>query len=90
MKKYLDFLSTIGGICILIAFVWVYIAEGSLRAYYYIPSRYFLVIGILLELPFSCYKMWHWEEYKKENRVNVIIWHILFALLLLFCIFLFK
>ena len=87
MKRYLDYLSTIGGLSILTAFVWVYIAEGSLRAYYYLPSRYFLIIGILLEIPFSCYKILHWEEYKSENRVNVIILHILFALLLLFLLF---
>ena len=90
MKKYLNYLCHIGSVCILTAFVWVIIAEGSLRAYYYIPSRYFLTIGILFQIPFSCYKMWHWEEYKKENRVYVIIWHTVFALLLLFFLFLFK
>lgn len=84
MKKFLSYLGTLGIICVLTAIVWVLIAKGSLWVVRFAPSRYLALIGIIVQFPFSCYKMWHWEEYKNENRFNSVFIHVLLAALLIF------
>lgn len=83
MKKFLSYLSNLGSLCVFIAFIWVLIAEDSWHVFRYVPSRYILCIGFMMEFPFYCYKMWHWEEYKIENRFNWVFVHILFAAILI-------
>ena len=72
MKKILTILNYVGDVLIGIAFIWSLIATGSLRAFKYMPTRYCLGIGVLLLIPLTFYKMWHWNEYEKENKQNLI------------------
>ena len=86
MKKYLSYLSTLGIICVLIAIAWLLMAKGNLRLMYY----KFLFIGMIIQFPFNCYKMWHWEEYKNENRFNSVFIHVLLAALLILAMIIFE
>ena len=90
LKKILSYLSHLGSGCIFMAFAWVLIAEGCLRIAHFAPSRYLIIIGFLIQLPFSCYKMWHWEEYKNENRFNSVFIHVLLAALLILALIIFE
>ncbi|MBR1901855.1 MAG: hypothetical protein IJ826_02615 [Bacteroidaceae bacterium] len=84
MKKFLSYLSSLGIICVLTAIVWVLIAKGNLWVARFAPTRYLALIGIIIQFPYSCYKMWHWEEYEKENRVNAVAGHVCLAALIIF------
>lgn len=82
MKKILTILDYTGDVLILISFIWALIATGSLRAFGYTPTRYCLGIGLLLLIPMKFYKMWHWNEYEKENKHNLIFITFLIVVLL--------
>lgn len=84
MKKFLSYLSNFGSICVVIGIIWVIIAHHSLRLGNFVPSRYLVLIGFMIQFPLSCYKMWHWEEYKNENRFNSVLIHVLLAAMLIF------
>ena len=72
MKKILTTIRYTGDILIAIAFIWSLVATHSSRAFKYMPIRYCLGIGVLLLIPLTFYKMWHWDEYEKENKQNLI------------------
>lgn len=86
MKKFLSYLSTLGIICVLIAIAWLLMAKGNLKLMYY----KFLFIGMIIQFPFNCYKMWHWEEYKNENRFNSVFIHVLLAAIMILLLILFE
>ena len=86
MKKFLSYLSTLGIICVLIAIAWLLMAKGNLRLMYH----KFLFIGMIIQFPFNCYKMWHWEEYKNENRFNSVLIHVLLAATLILLLILYN
>ena len=90
LKKILSYLSHLGSVCMIVAIAWVLIAEGSLNIGRFVPSRYLIIIGFLIQFPFSCYKMWHWEEYKNENRFNSVLIHVLLAALLILALIVFE
>ena len=77
MKKFLFYLSNLGIICVLIALILLLI--GNYETY-----KYLLFIGVIIQFPYNCYKMWHWEEYKNENRFNSVLIHVLLAAMLIF------
>ena len=83
MKKILNIINYIGDVLIGVAFIWSLIATHSLRAFRYEPTRYCLGFGLLLLIPYGFYKMWHWDEYEKENKQTLIFMTILIAALLL-------
>ena len=87
MKKFLSYLSSLGIICVLIALGLLLMAEGNLRLVYY---RYLLFIGMIIQFPYNCYKMWHWEDYKNENRFNSVFIHVLLAALLILAMIIFE
>lgn len=72
MKKTLTILNYTGDVLILTSFIWCMIATGNMRTSQYLPSRYCIGIGLLLSIPIYFYKMWHWDEYEKENRQTLI------------------
>ena len=72
MKKILKILNYTGDAFILISFIWCMIATGNSRVSEFLPSRYCTGIGLLLVIPLGFYKMWHWNEYEKENRQTLI------------------
>lgn len=72
MKKILTIINYIGDVLITIAFIWSLVATHSSRAFKYMPTKYCLGIGVLLLIPLAFYKMWHWNEYEKENKQNLI------------------
>jgi uncharacterized membrane protein SirB2 len=72
MKKILSVLRYIGDGLILLSFIWSLIETGSPRPFKYMPTRYCLGLGVLLLIPFAFYKMWHWNEYEKDNKQNLI------------------
>ena len=90
LKKILSYLNYLGSICIFTGIIWVIIAEKSLMTARYVPSKYLVPIGVLLTLPLSCYKMWHWEEYKNENRFNSVFIHVLLAAIMILLLLLFE
>ena len=83
MKKFLSYLSTLGSICVLIALILLLI--GNYEIY-----KYLLFIGIIIQFPYNCYKMWHWEEYKNENRFNSVFIHVLLAAIMILLLILFE
>ena len=88
MKKTLTILNYIGDAFILISFIWCMIATGNSRVSQYLPSRYCIGIGLLLVIPLAFYKMWHWDEYEKENRQALIfVTSIIVLFLIAFTIF---
>ena len=87
MKKILTILNYTGDCLILISFIWSLIATGSLRAFGYLPTKYCLGIGVLLLIPLNFYKMWHWNEFEKENRQNLIFITCLIVLMLVAIVF---
>lgn len=83
MKKFLSYLSTLGSICVVIALILLLIGN-------YETFRYLLFIGVIIQFPYNCYKMWHWEEYKNENRFNSVFIHVLLAAIMILLLILFK
>ena len=90
LKKILSYLSNLGSVCIFVAIAWVLIAEGSLNIGRFVPSRYLLFIGTILTFPLGCYKMWHWEEYKNENRFYSVSILVFLAALLILALIVFE
>ena len=83
MKKILNPIRSIGDVLIGVAFIWSLIAKHSLRSFSYQPTRYCLGFGLLLLIPLGFYKMWHWNEYEKENKQTLIFMTILIAVMIL-------
>lgn len=78
MKKFLSYLSNLGSLCVFIAFIWVLIAEDSWHVFRYVPSRYILCIGFMMEFPFYCYKMCTGKNIKSKTDLIGCFVHILF------------
>ena len=84
MKKYIDYLNSVGSLVILGSFVWCLIAHHNLHVARYFPTFICLFLGVLMTLPLACYKMWHFKRYKSENILDIIIIALIIIFLLVY------
>ena len=76
MKKYLREIEVSGLILVIIGIVFSWIWDKQIGMW---PC----LVGLLLWLVTFLYKAFHWKEYERENRQNIIILLIAITILIL-------
>ena len=81
LRKFLTYLYGAG--CLLFAMYLI----GSLALYHTMYGfkesdalRYLMYVGVLILFPLEIYKLFHFKEFKSENKHNLITWGILIVL----------
>lgn len=88
LRKFLTYLNNAGGLLFILYLI------GSLAFYHTMNGfkdsdilRYLMYVGVLMMFPLAIYKMFHFKEFKSENKHNLITWGLLIVLAILFIIF---
>ena len=88
LRKFLTYLNYTGSLLFILYLIgsiaWHHTMNGFKDSD---TLRYLMYVGVFMMFPLVIYKMFHFKEFKSENKHNLITWGLLIVLAILFIIF---
>ena len=87
LEKFITYLKNVGLIFVALSFIISLALFHNLNGFQHNNVLYYLLLlGVLMHLPLDFYKLWHFKEYKKDNKDLLIHIGIFAVLIILFVI----
>ena len=81
LNKFVSHLHTVGciifGLYLIGSIAWHHTTDGFKNSD---TLRYLMYTGVAFMVPLWGYQLWHFKEYKKENKEHLILWTALFVM----------
>ena len=84
LYKFTNYLAYAGGILMILYII------GSL-GFFHTPHgfkesdglRYLMYVAAVMTIPYCCYRLWHFNAFKEENKHRLITWSLMLVIIVL-------